>query len=378
MLDYETLKLVWWGLIVLLMLGFALTGGWDLGVATLLPWMGRTDDERRVVINTIGPTWEGNQTWLITFGAALFAAWPLVYAAAFSVLYVALVFTLFALFLRPVGFDYRSKLPDPRWRGAWDWGLFVGGVFPALVFGVAIGNLFLGLPFRYDDTLRVSYHGGFLGLFSGFTVLTGVLAVAMLALHGAAFLYLRSDAHVAERARRATVVAGVVTAGLFAMLGVWMQSLSGFGIARIGDVNGVVTPLQKEVVRGAGLWLANYRALPQLWLIPAAGVLLPLLAGLAAWLRWRWAALAATGGSVVAIIVTAGIALFPFVLPSSIDPVSSLTAWDAVSSHKTLTIMLAVVAIFVPLIAIYTSWVYRVMRGTVTIEQIQRETHTSY
>ncbi|WP_148714945.1 cytochrome d ubiquinol oxidase subunit II [Chitinolyticbacter meiyuanensis] len=378
MLDYETLKLVWWGLIVLLMLGFALTGGWDLGVATLLPWMGRTDDERRVVINTIGPTWEGNQTWLITFGAALFAAWPLVYAAAFSVLYVALVFTLFALFLRPVGFDYRSKLPDPRWRGAWDWGLFVGGVFPALVFGVAIGNLFLGLPFRYDETLRVSYHGGFLGLFSGFTVLTGVLAVAMLALHGAAFLYLRSDAHVAERARRATVVAGLVTAGLFAMLGVWMQSLSGFGIGRIGDVNGVVTPLQKEVVRGVGLWLANYRALPQLWLIPAAGVLLPLLACLAAWLRWRWAALAATGGSVVAIIVTAGIALFPFVLPSSIDPVSSLTAWDAVSSHKTLTIMLAVVAIFVPLIAIYTSWVYRVMRGTVTIEQIQRETHTSY
>ncbi|WP_255987663.1 cytochrome d ubiquinol oxidase subunit II [Chitinolyticbacter albus] len=378
MLDYETLKLIWWALIVLLMLGFALTGGWDLGVATLLPWMGRTDDERRVVINTIGPTWEGNQTWLITFGAALFAAWPLVYAAAFSVLYVALIFTLFALFLRPVGFDYRSKLPDPRWRGAWDWGLFVGGMFPALVFGVAIGNLFLGLPFRYDDTLRVSYHGGFLGLFSGFTVLTGVLAVAMLALHGAAFLYLRSDARVAERARRAIVIAGGITAALFTLLGVWVQSLQGFGIASIADVNGVVTPLQKEVVRGAGLWLANYRALPQLWFVPVAGMLLPLLAGFAAWLRWRWAALAATSGSVIAIIVTAGIALFPFVLPSSIDPVSSLTAWDAVSSQKTLTLMLAVVAIFVPLIALYTSWVYRVMRGTVTVEQIQRETHTSY
>ncbi|TJZ67148.1 cytochrome d ubiquinol oxidase subunit II [Chitiniphilus eburneus] len=378
MIDYETLKLIWWGLMVLLMLGFALTGGWDLGVATLLPWVGRNDEERRVAINAIGPTWEGNQTWLITFGAALFAAWPLVYAAAFSVLYVALIFTLFALFLRPVGFDYRSKVEDARWRNGWDWGLFVGGAFPALVFGVAIGNLFLGLPFNYDDTMRVTYHGGFLDLFSGFTVGTGLLAVAMLTLHGAAYLYLRTDDAVAERARRAAIAFGLATAVLFGVLGFWLARLPGYQVVAIGDVNGVLTPMQKQVSHEVGLWFANFHAWPRLWLLPALGLGGALLAAAGAARRWRWLALAGSSLALIGIIVTAGAALFPFVLPSSVDPVVSLTAWDAVSSHRTLGLMLGVVVVFIPIIALYTGWVYRVMRGTVTVEQIRRETHTSY
>ncbi|UXY16987.1 cytochrome d ubiquinol oxidase subunit II [Chitiniphilus purpureus] len=378
MFDYETLKLVWWGAITLLLLGFALTGGWDLGVATLLPWVGRTDEERRVALNAIGPTWEGNQTWLITFGAALFAAWPLVYAAAFSVLYVALVFTLFALFLRPVGFDYRSKLADPRWRSGWDWGLFVGGVFPALVFGMAIGNLFVGLPFRFDDTLRVSYHGGFLDLFNVFGVLCGLLSVLLLALHGAAYLYLRSDAAVAERARRAVIVAGVLVAALFGMLGLVLHGITGYALTGIADVNGVVTPLQKAVTRAPGLWLARFDQSPALWLAPGAGMAAALLAGLAAWRRWRWCTLAGSSGAVTGVIVTAALALFPFVLPSSSDPRSSLTVWDAVSSQRTLGLMLVVIGLFLPLIALYTGWVYRVMRGTVTVAHIRRDPHAGY
>ncbi|WP_035053953.1 cytochrome d ubiquinol oxidase subunit II [Andreprevotia chitinilytica] len=376
MLDYETLKLLWWGIIAVLMLGFALTGGWDLGVATLLPWIGKTDDERRVVINTVGPTWEGNQTWLITFGGALFAAWPLVYAAAFSVLYVALIFTLFALFLRPVGFDYRSKLENPRWRSSWDWGLFVGGILPTLVFGVAIGNLFVGLPFQFDDTMRVSYGSGstFLGLFNGFSVFCGILAVAMTTLHGATFLYLRTDGVVAERARKSVIVFGLITAVLFALGGLLIHALSGYSLTQIGDLNAILTPLQKTVVRVDGGWLNNFHG--TLWLVPAAGVGFALLAALFAGLRWRWIGLLASSGTVIGIIVTATIALFPFVLPSSLDAASSLTAWDAVSSKKTLAIMLAMVVIFVPLITIYTSWVYRVMRGTVNADSIHNSTHS--
>ncbi|KAF0814407.1 Cytochrome bd-I ubiquinol oxidase subunit 2 [Andreprevotia sp. IGB-42] len=375
--DYETLKLIWWGLIIVLMLGFALTGGWDLGVATLLPWVGKTDDERRVAINTVGPTWEGNQTWLITFGGALFAAWPLVYAAAFSVLYVALIFTLFALFLRPVGFDYRSKLADPRWRNGWDWGLFVGGIFPSLVFGVAIGNLFVGLPFRYDDTMRVSYSGSVLDLFNVFGVYCGLLSVAMFTLHGATFLYLRSDGAVAARARAAAVIFGLLTAFLFGLGALLIGGMGGYHLANAGgDLNGIITPLQKTVTRNAAGWFLNFLAQPLLWLVPIGGLFAALGAAFGAAMGWRWAALAGSATAITGIICTGAIALFPFVLPSSIDPASSLTLWDAVSSKKTLGIMLVMVAIFVPLIMVYTSWVYRVMRGTVTIKRIHTDTHS--
>jgi len=146
MFDYEVLKLIWWVLIGVLLIGFALTDGFDMGAMALMPFVGKTDNERRVAINTIAPHWDGNQVWFITAGGALFAAWPMVYAVAFSGLYWAMLLVLFALFCRPVGFDYRSKVEDPRWRSAWDWALFVGGAVPALVFGVAFGNLFLGLP----------------------------------------------------------------------------------------------------------------------------------------------------------------------------------------------------------------------------------------
>ncbi|MFM0298466.1 MULTISPECIES: cytochrome d ubiquinol oxidase subunit II, partial [Paraburkholderia] len=154
-MDYASLKLIWWVLIGVLLIGFALTDGFDMGAAILLPFIGRTDAERRIVVNTVGATWEGNQVWLITAGGAMFAAWPLVYAASFSGFYFAMLLVLFSLFFRPVGFDYRSKREDPRWRSAWDWALFVGGFVPALVFGVAFGNLLQGVPFSFDTDLRV-------------------------------------------------------------------------------------------------------------------------------------------------------------------------------------------------------------------------------
>ena len=198
-LDYETLKVIWWLFVGVLLIGFAVTGGFDMGVGALLPFVGRNDDERRVAINTIGATWDGNQVWLITAGGAIFAAWPLVYAAAFSGFYVALILTLFALILRPVGFEFRSKIADPRWRATWDWGLFVGGAVPAIVFGVAFGNLLQGVPFQYDDTMRVSYSGGFFGLLNPFGLIAGVLSLAMLVMHGGTYLQLRTDGEILAR-----------------------------------------------------------------------------------------------------------------------------------------------------------------------------------
>jgi len=373
MFDYETLKIIWWVLMVTLLLGFALTGGFDLGVATLLPWVGRTDDERRVAIGTIHATWEGNQTWLITFGAALFAAWPMVYAAGFSVLYIALIFTLFALFLRPLGFDYRDKLKSPRWRNNWDWGLFVGGAFPALVFGVAIGNLFLGLPFTFNADMRISYQGGFFGLFSPFGVFCGVLGLAMLALHGAAWIHLRTDEIVQSRARRATIVLGLGVAALFAIGGWWMQTIPGLRVDTIGDLNRALTPFSKTVSTAPGAWLDNMHTMKWVWLAPVLGIAGALLAALGAARRSGWTGLAGSSMAVTGIIVTAGLALFPFVLPSSSSPVSSLTAWDAVSSKKTLGIMLMVVTVMLPIIALYTAWAYRIMRGTITLAHVRDE-----
>ena len=220
--DYATLKLIWWLFVGLLLIGFAILDGFDLGVCVLLPFVGRSDVERRVMLNAIGPTWEGNQVWFITAGAGLFAAWPLVYATAFSGLYVALILTLFALFFRPVGIEYRGKLEDPRWRNAWDWGLFAGCAVPALIFGVAFGNLLQGVPFHFDADQRVFYTGSFFGLLNPFALLAGVVSLSMLTMHGAIYLQLRTDGVVQVRAKRAALLCGVVFLIAFAAAGIWI------------------------------------------------------------------------------------------------------------------------------------------------------------
>jgi cytochrome d ubiquinol oxidase subunit II len=378
-IDYETLKLVWWVFIGVLLIGFAVTDGFDMGVAAWLPFLGKTDDERRVIINSIGATWEGNQTWLVTAAGAIFAAWPFVYAAAFSGLYIALLLVLFALFFRPVGFDYRSKLADPRWRNGWDWALFAGGAVPALVFGIAFGNLLLGVPFHFDDTMRSFYTGSFWELLNPFALLAGVLSLAMLMMHGAIYLELRTDGMVQQRARKAALYAGLVTAAAFALAGIWLASgIDGYRIVSMPDANSAFNPLAKTVEKVAGGWLANYETWSWMMAAPVAGfagIALALWQGRAGRqkLAFLFSSLALTG-----IILTAGFSMFPFVMPSSTDPNSSLTLWDAASSQKTLGIMLIVTLIFLPLITLYTAWVYRVLRGRITVQSIQENTHTAY
>jgi cytochrome d ubiquinol oxidase subunit II len=377
--DYETLKLIWWLFVGVLLIGFAVTDGFDLGVGALLPFAARTDDERRVAINSVGPVWDGNQVWFITAGGALFAAWPLVYAAAFSGLYFALLLVLLALILRPVGFDYRSKLDDPRWRRFWDWGLTVGGAVPALVFGVAFGNLFLGLPFHYDDSLRPFYTGGFWALLNPYALLVGAVSLAMLVLHGALYLQLKTEAPIAGRARRAALVAGSAYLLAFTGAGAWLATgIDGYRIVHLPDPNGVLTPLMKSVERAPGAWLANYGSWPWLWAAPVAGLGGALLAMLLAAVHRPGLGIVASGIAIAGTILTAGFALFPFVMPSSSDPRVSLTLWDATSSRLTLTIMFWVVVLFLPIVLAYTAWVYRRLRGKVTVGDVRAHRHSVY
>ncbi|WP_454884192.1 cytochrome d ubiquinol oxidase subunit II [Sphingomonas oryzagri] len=370
MFDYESLRLIWWALLGVLLIGFALTDGFDLGTAALLPFVARTDAERRMVINSVGPTWEGNQVWFILGGGAIFAAWPFVYAVSFSGFYLAMFAVLAALILRPVGFKYRSKKPDPAWRSRWDWALFVGGFVPALVFGVAVGNVLQGVPFRLDGDLRAFYEGSFLGLFTPFTLLAGLLSVAMLVLHGSAWVALKVEhGPVHDRARRFGTIAGIASLVLFALGGL-MAARLGYRIESPVDPLGPSNPLRTTSITEAGAWFGNYGAHPWMLIAPLLGFGGAALALLGIRTRSEWAAFGGSSLSAAGIIATVGLSMFPYILPSSIDPHSSLTAWNASSSEKTLGIMLFVTCVFLPIVLAYTAWAFRVMWGRVTTELV--------
>jgi len=372
--DYPTLKVIWWCIVGGIIIVFAITDGWDLGIGMLSPFLGKSDDERRIILRTIEPNWEGNQTWLVIAGGVIFAAWPLVYAASFSGMYMAMLLVLFALFFRPVGFKYRNKVADPRWRTAWDWGLFIGGFVPALVFGIAFGNLLQGVPFHFDGDLRAHYTGSFLQLLNPFALLAGVLSVALLLMHGSAYLCLRTDGVLRERAARAAKIAAIVVVLAFAVAGVWVAiGIDGYRITMIPDLDGQPNPLAKTVAKMPGAWLDNYDKFHWIFSAPLAAFAGALGVILLAGLR-RWTVnLLASATAVVGVILTADLSMFPFIMPSSSVPDSSLTAWDAVSSWRTLQIMFWVTVFFVPLIALYTSWVYAKLRGTITLETIRSE-----
>lgn len=378
-IDYEVLKFLWWVLVGVLFIGFAVTDGMDMGVGALLPFVGKNDDERRVIINTIGPHWDGNQVWLITAGGAIFAAWPAVYAAAFSGFYFAMLLALFALFFRPVGFDYRSKLHERKWRTAWDWGLFAGGVVPALIFGVAFGNLLLGVPFHLDELLRPYYTGSFWALLNPFALLAGVVSLVMLTMHGAVWLQLRTERVIADRARDWARWTSLITAAAFVLAGAWLiLSVDGYRVVSMPALDAVPNPLTKEVVRESGAWLSNYRLYPWTLVFPLLGIAGALATFVLSHMDRPGLGLVTSSLSLSGIILTAGAAMFPFIMPSSTDPNSSLIAWDAVSSHLTLTVMFWAAVVFVPIILAYTTWTYAKMWRRVSVAEIRSQDHLAY
>ena len=375
-MDYETLRLIWWALLGILLIGFAVMDGFDLGAAALLPFVAKTDTERRIVINTVGPVWEGNQVWFILGGGAIFAAWPPLYAASFSGFYLAMFLVLVALILRPGGFKYRSKVENPVWRNFWDWALFVGGVVPSLVFGVAFGNLFRGVPFSFDGDLRFHSTITLLSLLNPFSLLAGLVSLSMIVLHGASWLNAKTEGAVQARARAVLPYAALAFAVLFALAGVWLTQINGLHITSAFAPDGPSNPLLKTVARGPGNWFVNYSANPWLWIAP---VLACAAAGVAVMLRGRPAlAFLSTALVPAATIATAGFALFPFLLPSSANPGASLTVWDASSSKLTLAIMLGATVVLLPIVLAYTGWAYRVLRGPVNAESISSNSKTAY
>lgn len=372
--DFDTLKIIWWLLLGILLIGFAIMDGFDMGVATLLPFVGKNDDERRIIINTVGPVWEGNQVWLILGAGSIFAAWPMIYAVAFSGFYIAMFLVLAALIIRPVGFKFRSKLSNQIWRSVWDWGLFIGGFIPALVFGVAVGNVLQGVPFYIDGQMMPHYIGSFWELFTPFTLMCGVISTSMLIHHGALYLAIKTEPPISKRALSVVNGTTIITLIIFALAGLYTSSqLDGYTITSDFIANAAANPLAKSVVTGLGGWTNNYYQYPWMILAPALG-----FAGTA--LSWHFKmqarlklAFVSSAAAILGIISTAGLSMFPFIIPSSYDPRSSLTVWDASSSQATLFIMLCATALFLPIIVGYTTWAYRVLAGKVTQQDISED-----
>ncbi|MBD1557866.1 cytochrome d ubiquinol oxidase subunit II [Vibrio sp. S9_S30] len=378
MFDYEILRFIWWVLIGVLFIGFAVTDGFDMGVGALVPIIGKSDTERRVMINSIAPHWDGNQVWLITAGGALFAAWPLVYATSFSAFYLAMLITLAALWLRPIGLDYRSKIEDPKWRKSWDIAISISGFVPPLIFGVAFGNLLQGVSFKLNEFLMPTYHGSFFDLLNPFALLCGVVSLSMIVMQGATWLQMKTAGAVHDRARVVAQVSGVLLIVTFVGAGFWVQDMDGYVVVSGLDIAAQSNPLNKVVEVREGAWMLNFEKYPLMWAAPFLGVVMPLLAIVASRSEKGGFAFLTSSLTNAGVILTAGFAMFPFVMPSNEVPNHSLTMWDSTSSELTLNLMTGVAFVMVPIILSYTTWTYYKMFGRLDSKFIEENKSTLY
>ncbi len=334
------LESIWFFLWGLLWAIYFMTDGFALGIGSLLPFLGKSDEDRQIMINAKGPLWDGNQVWLLTAGGVTFAAFPKVYAVMFSSLYTALMLILFTLILRGVSFEFRSKVESPAWRKLWDYCAFVGSIAPAILFGVAFANIFRGIPFDGDGV----YQGTLFTLLNPYGLLGGVLFLVLFLVHGALWLAIRAEGDLQRRA-----VATVEK--------LWPVEL---GVAVIF----LIASMFATDLYG------NYLANPLLFviiLLPVAGLL-----GIKKFLAQKelfkaWFASALT---IVAATFYGVIGLFPNLFPSNIDPSYSLTAHNSASSALTLKIMLVVVILFVPIVLVYQTWAHNMFRGKIKQEDL--------
>ena len=379
MIDYEFLRIIWWVLVIVLLIGFSVTDGFDMGVTALLPVAGKKEVEKRIMINSIAPHWDGNQVWLLTAGGAIFAAWTIVYSVAFSGFYIALFLVLAALFFRPIGFEYRAKIDNPTWRAVWDWGLFAGGFVPALVFGVAFGNLLQGVPFELNELSQVTYTGSFFALLNPFALLCGVLSLAMLVTHGANWLQMKTTAELRNRARAITQIGALVTLITFVLAGVWLSFKEGYVVTSVLDHFAPSSPASgKEVAVEVGAWFKNFNETPALWIFPALVVIGALLNVVASKANRCGFAFFFSVLTMAGVIITAAVSMFPFVMPSSTHPAQSLLMWDATSSELTLTLMFYLALVFVSISLLYTIWSYYKMFGRLDESFVEDNKNTLY
>ena len=378
MFEYDTLRLIWWVLIGVLLIGFMITDGFDMGVGALLPFIGKTNSERRVMINSIAPHWDGNQVWLITAGGALFAAWPLVYATSFSSLYVAMYLALISLWLRPLALEYRAKIDNNQWRKVCDLAISFSSFFPPILFGVAFGNLMQGLPFSLNSLLMVEYHGSFVDLLNPFALLCGFVGLLMALLQGSAWLMMKTTDALYNKVRLLAQVSAILVVSLMVLGGSTISHIDGYLIASELNHSAVSNPLNKQAIAETGAWLANFEIYPWMWFAPIGSVLIPLFALLSARLKWDALAFISSSFTNACIVLTAGFSMFPFIIPSSINPSHSLTLWDSTSSELTLNIMTGVAFVMVPIILCYTAFSYRTMFGRLDSEYVERNGHSLY
>lgn len=364
---YAVLKLVWAILLGGLLVNLAVMMGMDMGVGTLLRFVGRNDAERRTALNIIGSHWEGNQVWFVVGGGVIFAAFPTLYATSFSTFYIVMILLLFSMILRPVAFEYRSKVDAKRWRDSWDWAFLISGAVPMIIYGAAFGNVLQGVGFHFKWDGQYQQDESFIWyLLNPFAILCGLLALALSIHQGGAMLMIRGEGVIAARARRYAIASGFIAAALFIIGGIWVHFIRFFVFTQTVDPGMAATPLHgPHVVMRNGALLNNFDAHPWLWLIPAIGVA-GMIAGPLALashkpiLGWWLGAFAWAG-----TVFTAGSSMFPFLMPSTTNPSQSLTVWNASGSAYDLGWMLVFSVIFVPAIIIYTSWAFRVMRGKV-------------
>ncbi len=331
------LQIVWFLLVGLLLTVYVVLDGFDLGVG-IWHLFARRDEERRTLLASVGPVWDGNEVWLLTGGGALFAAFPPVYAAVFSGLYLPLMLALFALIARAVSFEFRGKEDAPAWRKGWDLAFALGSMVPALLLGVVAGNLLRGLPLD----VRGDYAGGFLELLHPFALVVGGLGFALFAQQGAVWVWMKTEGELTDQARGWAFLAWGVAALLFVAATVWVLA----GLPHLRE---------------------NFAAFPLLWALPGAAVVLFVLTG--------WAVLADHPGrgflfsslTIVSLMATFGASVFPHFVRAANDPRLSLTAYNSSSSELTLQAMLAIACLGMPVVVGYTIWVYRKFRGKVRV-----------
>lgn len=372
--DYDTLQVIWWVLVGVLLIGFALTNGMDMAVSTLTFPVAKSSKERSAIISTIVPHWDGNQVWLITAGGAVFAAWPEVYAASFSGLYWAMILVLFGIWLRPLAFDYRNHRQEESWLKRWDIALTVGSFIPMLIFGVAFGNLLQGLPFWADENVRWHYEGYFLTallpLLNPFALLCGVISVLMLLTQGALWIQLRTVDEMGIRARKLSYYFGIATVVLFIIAGAWAYTMPGWHLEALAPEESFHAITAKVVSQPENGLFANYYNLPIAFAVPVLAIIAMTLAAIYGKQGRAGKGILFSSLGIAMIICTSAVALFPFVMPSSKEPSSSLTIWDATSSHFTLNVMTYAVIIFVPIMLAYTIWAYYKMWGKASADNV--------
>ncbi|PIZ04112.1 MAG: cytochrome d ubiquinol oxidase subunit II [Gammaproteobacteria bacterium CG_4_10_14_0_8_um_filter_38_16] len=381
MFEYEFLKIAWWLIIGGVLMIYAATAGFDAGITMYMPFL-RSETDRRTVLNVSAPTWDGNLTWIVFAGGGLFVVWPSVYSLAFSGMYAALLCILFTTFLRPPGYEYRNKIDSATWRKTWDWALFISGLVPVFVFGVAMGNCFLGFPFHIDhNTYRQFWSGDFWDLLSPYALLSGAVSVLMVSMHGSTLLQRRTEGHLRKLAFKVHLITAILLLIGFTASGLLlMYNIIGYKLISIA-ADPTQHQLSNVVHSGIGYWIQTYDQYPWKYLAPVvayAGIIESLWAAYYGWYTTAfWASCFAVGG----IVGTAGATLFPFLMPSSTHPNESLMIWNASSSQYALNVMLYVGVVLLIIILGYKIFAYHTIWGkkpTLSADDIEKNKHTFY